>query len=104
MTTRLQSGEKEKKGLLTVTKLIISITAGMRQEYSRLSMLSSSVDVCSYQMIVALLRSMMLLTTAVEKDNVTSESYQSNICTLLVEATTDIPSNVELIQIIRQLA
>ena len=103
MTTRFQCSEKEKKELLEVTKLIISITSQMRPEYSCLNGLCALVTQCGYQMIVTLLRSMMMLTVAVEKDNVTAELYHSIISMILVEATFDETSNVELIKVIRQL-
>ena len=103
MTTRFQCSEKEKKELLEVTKLIIYITSQMRSEYSCLNGFCALVTQFGYQMIVTLLRSMMMLTVAVEKDNVTAELYHSIISMILVEATFDETSNVELIKVIRQL-
>ena len=103
METRFKCSEEEKKRLTDVTREIIYITSKMRSEYKNLEKLCRLVNNCGYQMIVALLRSMMMLTIAVEKDNVTMEFYHSIISMILVEATFDVPSNVEFIKVIRQL-
>lgn len=54
-------------------------------------------------MIVALLRVMLLLTNAVEKDTSTTETLRSNVASLLIEATADTPSNLAILSTIRAL-
>lgn len=97
------SERKRDAAVIAVVKSLIRITSTLCPDYACVAAFCGTVEKASYPMIVALLRVMMLLTNAVEKDTSTAETLRSNVASLLIEATADTPSNMEILSTIRTL-
>ena len=97
------SERRHDAAVVAMTRSIIQITSTLCPDYSRVAALCEPVEKASYTMIVALLRVMLLLTNAVEKDTSTTETLRSNVASLLIEATADTPSNLAILSTIRAL-